>query len=94
MGLMSLNLPTLNARGLRDESKCARLLGKLSNLIVNVAVAAAQETYFICAADCLVLEKDFVVFSAYGNRSGAMVSLLVGRCHDADVNVVFADDGG
>ena len=56
MGLMALNLATLNARGLRDASKCACLLGELSNLSVNDP--AMQETHFICAADCLVLENE------------------------------------
>ena len=37
MGLMALNLATLNARGLSDPSKCARLLGELLNLSVDVA---------------------------------------------------------
>ena len=35
MGLMALNLATLNVRGLRDSSKCARLLGELKNLSVD-----------------------------------------------------------
>ena len=87
---MSLNLATLNARGLRDPCKCAHLLGELSHL--NVHVAAVQETHFTCAADCLVLENVFVVLSAYGNRSSAGISLLVRRSLDADVNVVFAGD--
>ncbi len=34
------------------------------------------------------------VFSAYGSRTSAGVSLLVGRSLDADVDVVFAGDGG
>ena len=89
---MSLNLATLNARGLRDPSKCARLFGELLNLCVNVA--AVQETHFTFAADCWVLENDFVVFSAYGSRSSAETSLLIERSLDADVNVVFAGDGG
>ena len=89
---MALNLATLNVRGLRDASKCARLLAELKNLRVDVA--AVQETRFICAADCRVPEKDFNVFSAYGSRSSAGVSLLVGRSLDGDEDVVFADDGG
>ena len=52
-----------------------------------------QETHFICAADPRVLGNDFNVFSAYGSRSSAGVSLLVGRSLDADVDV-FAVDGG
>ena len=84
---MALNLASLNVRGLRDSSKCARLLGELKNLCVDVA--AVQETHIICNADCRVLENDFNVFSAYGSR----VSLLFGRSLDADVDI-FAGDGG
>ena len=62
MGLMALNLATLKVRGLRDSSKCTRLLDELKNL--GVDVAAVQETHFTCSADCLVLESDFSVFSA------------------------------
>ena len=89
---MALNLATLNVRGLRDSSKCARLLGELKNL--NEDVAAVQETHFICAVYCSVLGNDFNVFSAYGSRSSAGVSLLVRRSLDADIDVVFAGDGG
>ena len=63
MRLMTLNFASLNVRGLRDSSKCARLLGELKNL--GVDVAAVQETHFTCDADCRVLESDFNVFSAY-----------------------------
>ena len=62
MGLMALNLTTLNVRGLRNSSKCARLLAAIKNLSVDVA--AVQETHSICAADSRVLESDFNVFSA------------------------------
>ena len=86
------NLAMLNVRGLRDSSKCARLLAELK--ILSVDVAAVQETHFICAADSHVLENDFNVFSAYGSRSSAGVSLLVGHSLDADVDIVFAGDGG
>ena len=92
MGLMTLNLASLNVRGLRDTSKCARLLAELRHL--GVDVAAVQETHFTCSADCWVLESDFNVFSAYGSGASAGVSLLVGRSLDADVDVVFAGDGG
>ena len=89
---MSLNLATVNARRMRDSKKCAHLLVELSNLGDNVA--AVQETHFICAVDCRVLENNLAVFSAYGNYSSAGVSLLVGRSLDADVNVIFAGDEG
>ena len=81
---MTLNLATLNVRGLRDPGKCT----------LGVNVAAVQETHFTCGADCRVLESDFNVFSAYGSRTSVGVSLLVGRSLDADVDVVFAGDGG
>ena len=89
---MSLNVASLNVRGLRDSSKCARLLGELKNLCVDVA--AVQETYFSCDAYCRVLENDFNVFSAYSSRVSVGVSLLAGRSLDADVDVVFAGDRG
>ena len=89
---MALNLANLKMRGLRDSSKCTRLLGELTNL--GRDVPAVQETHFICGADCRVLESDFDVFSAYSSRTSAWVSLLVGRSLDADVDVVFAGDVG
>ena len=89
---MALNLATLNVRGLRGPSKCTRLRVELKNL--GVDVAAVQETHFPCGADCRVLESDFNVFSAYGSRTRVVVFLLIGRSLDADVDVVFADDGG
>ena len=90
MGMMSLNLATLNARRLRDPSNCACLLGELSNLSVNVA--AVQVTHFTCAVDRRVLEDDYVVLSAYDNRSGVGVSFLIGHSLNSDVNFVLADD--
>ena len=67
------------------------MLAELKNLSVDVT--AVQETHFICAVDCQVLESDFNVFSAYSSCSSAGVSLLVGRTLDADVHVVFTGDG-
>ena len=89
---MALNVASLNARGLRDASQCAHLLDEFLNLCVPVA--AVQETHFTCEADCRVLGNDFVVYSAFGRRLSAGVSLLVGRSLDAIVNIVFAGDGG
>ena len=89
---MALNIATLNVRGLRDPSKCARLLCELKNLSVDVA--AVQETHFTCSADCRVLKNDFNVFSAYDSCTSVGVSLLVGRILNADINFVFAGDGG
>ena len=89
---MALNFASLDARGLRDPSKCARLLGELSDLSVDVT--AVQETYFTCVADCQVPEVNYVVFSVSGSCSNTGVSLLVGRCLNADENLVLAVDGG
>ena len=91
MGLIALNLATKNVRGLRDPSKCARLLAELKNLRVDVA--KVQKTHFICAADCRALEKDFNVFSAYGSLTSIGVPLLVEHSLGPDVDVVFAGDG-
>ena len=89
---MALNLAALSVGGLGGPGRCARLLGELRTLGVNVA--AVRETHFTCGADCRVLEGDFGVFSACGSRTSVGVSLLVGRSLDADVDVVFAGDGG
>ena len=66
------------------------MLGELSNLIVNVA--AMQDTHFTCAADCQVLEDDYVVLSAYGSCNGIGFSWLIGCRLNAEVNLVLADD--
>ena len=91
MGLMALNLAALDGRGLRDPSKCACLLGELSNLSVDFA--EVHETHFTCGVVCRVLEDDYVVLSAYGSRSSVGVSLLIGRGFNADINFVLVDDG-
>ena len=83
---MTLNLTSLNLRGLRDSSKCARLLAEHKN--IGGDFAAVQEAHFTCGADWRVLESDF-----NGSRTSAGVSLLVGCSLDADVDVVFAGDG-
>ena len=44
MGLMALNLATLNERRLRDSSKCARLLGELKTLGVDFAAVQEKPT--------------------------------------------------
>ena len=88
---MPLNLAPLNVKGLMNSCKCTRSLGELN---LRVDVAAVQETYFICAADCRVLENDFNVFSAYESCSSNGDLLLVGSSLDADVDVVFAGDDG
>ena len=75
---MTLNLATSNARGLKDPSKCAHLLGELLNLIVHVP--AMQETHFTCAAECRVMEDDYV----FGGARGVMV--IVAGCGHGDTS--------
>ena len=58
---------------------------------LNSRTSEEMSLQCICAADCRVLENNFAVFPAYGSRSSAEVSLIVGR---SLVNVVFAGDGG
>ena len=91
IGLMSLNLATLNERRMGDPKKCSHLLGELTNLGVNVATV--QETHFTCAADCQVLEDDYVVLPAYSNHSSVGVFQVVRCSLNTDVNLAFADEG-
>ena len=88
---MTLNLATLNARRLRDPSKCVRLLGELLKL--RIYVVSVQETHFTCTAECRVLEDEYIVLSVFGSRSSVRVSLLIWRSLNADVNLILADDG-
>ena len=89
---MSLNLASLNARGMRDRSHASRVLRDLLSL--NVDVAAIEETHFVCEADERVLSGDYVVFSAYGDRLARGVSLLVKRSLDAVVDIVHVGADG
>ena len=57
-------------------------------------VAVVQETHFVCTADRRLLSNDFFVLSAFGGRCSVVVSLLIRRCHNMDVDLVFAGDGG
>ena len=58
----------------------------------RVDVAAVQETNFICAEYCRVLENNFAVFSLFGNRCSAGVSQLIRCSLNTIVNLVFDDD--
>ena len=42
--------------------------------------ATVQETHLTCAADCWVLENNYVVLSTYGSSSNVGVFLLTRRC--------------
>ena len=68
MSLMTLNLATLNVRGLRDSSKCARLLAELKNLSVDV-----QETPF--ALRTVGCWKTILTFSQHTAVAPALESL-------------------
>ena len=72
MGLMALNLATLNVRGLRDLGKCTRLLGELKTLGVNVAavptdvdVVFAGEGGRLVVADVAVKSFKFRLAAVY-----------------------------
>ena len=92
MGSMALSLANLNVKGLKDPSKGACLLGELLNLSVDVP--SVQETHFTCAADCQVLENNYVILSGYSSCSSIGVSLFIGCSLNTDVNLVLADDVG
>ena len=89
---MDLLLASLNVRGLRDRGRASRVLRDLLHLKADVITL--QETHFVCQADERVLADDFVVYSAYGDRTSRGVSLLVKRSLGATVNVVFAGAAG
>ena len=76
-GKLTLNLASLNARGMRDRGRASRVLRDLVHLKADVI--SLQETHFVCAADERVLKDDFVVYSAYGDRLSRGISLLVKR---------------
>lgn len=69
---MSIKLTSLNVRGMREQSKAARLLRDL--LSFGVDVAANQETHFVSDIHAIVLSNDFLVYSAYWNRQPEMLS--------------------
>lgn len=85
---MSIKKATLNMKGFRNRGTASRLLRDL--LSSGVDVAAIQETLFVCNVDACVLETDFVVYSAYGERQARGISLLVKRTLDAKMNLVHA----
>ena len=79
-------------RGLRDPSKCTRLLGELKNLVCRCCCSARNPLHLwvptvVCWRAILTSSQHTAAVPAMG------VSLLVGRSLDADVDVVFAGDG-
>ena len=70
MGLMALNLATLNVRGLRDSRQCAHLLAELKYLSVDVT--AMQETSF--AQRTVGYWKRILTFSQYTTAAVALGS--------------------
>ena len=67
--------------------KCARLLAEPKN---RCHCGARDSLHLRCGLSGA--GEHLKIFSAYGSRSNAGVSLLVGRNPDADVDVVFAGD--
>ena len=81
MGLMVLNLATLNARGLRDQSKCETL---------RECYCSGRDSIHLHGE----LKDDFVIFLAYSRRCNAEISRIVRRSLNVIVSIVFAEDGG
>ena len=86
---MILNLANLNVRGTEGFKQVYALAWWIQEPRSRCCCSARNPLPLRCR-----LESDFNVFSAYGSRTSARVSLLVGRSLDADVDVVFAGDGG
>ena len=63
---MTLNLASLNVRELRNQASVSACL--------EYTQTSVQETYFCCAEDNRVLERDFVVFQ-YSVAVAALGSL-------------------
>ena len=85
---MTLNLATLNERGLRDSESVEACLLNLRTSGWMSWQCKRRNSFALRTAACWR-----TIFSAYGSRSSAGVSLLVERSFDADVDVVFAGDG-
>ena len=89
---MSLQLASLNGRGLRSESKRAKLLRTLQHF--DVSICCLQETHFI-PSDCeSILSRDFLLFSAYFDSHSRGVSWLISRSLNAACTHVYADPAG
>lgn len=83
----------LNARGLSDSGKSARLLSDL--LSFGVDLAAIKKTHFVCEqAKVSVLSSEYVVYLAYGDQRAEGVSLLFIRTLGARVDLDHVDAGG
>ena len=89
---MSLNLTTLNARGLRDPSKCAWLLSELSNLWWMLLQCKRLTSFAQRTVGCW--GTTLKSFSVFGSRCSTGISLLVERSLNVIVNLVFAGDEG
>ena len=89
---MALHLASVNGRGLRSDSKRAKLLRTLQHLDVNIC--CLQETHFIPSDYESVLSKDFLLFSAYFDSHSRGVSWLISRSLNAACTLVFADPAG
>lgn len=66
---------SLNANGMKDRDKAARLLRDVLSNAVDVD--AIQETHFVFKVVACVLSNNFFVFSEYGYRLVRSVSLPV-----------------
>ena len=83
---------SINVRKMRARGYTSCVLGEVRNFSLNAIVV--QETHFICKEDGQVLEKDFVVFSAFCCHHSKRVSPLVGHSLKVKVDIVFAGVAG
>ena len=72
---MSLNLATLNVRGLRDPSKCARLLGELSNLSVELLQCKRLASFALRTVGCWRSTLPFFQHTAAAVALGSLCKL-------------------
>lgn len=88
---MALNIANLNARGLRDRSKAARLFRDPFSFWIDVD--AIEETHFVCEIDDRVLSSDFVFYSACRYVLTRSVFFLVKGTLVTSVDLVDVDVG-
>ena len=88
----TLFLASVNAYGLRAESRRSRLIRYLHSL--KVSIACVQETRFASSDNETILSRDFRLFSAYFDGRSRGVSWLISKSLEVTADLVFADPAG
>ena len=89
---MDLRLVTINARGLRSESKRKQLLSHLE--FRKADICCLQETHFDSHFHESILSRVYEPFSAYFDGRARGVSWLINRNLKATCSLVFSDPAG